>query len=63
MVGTQDLNVVWSLVGAHFICLEEIDLLGFLRHVEVPLTECVILEAVHWLISLHSQLGWIQVVD
>jgi len=55
--------MVRSLVSANFICLEEVDLLNILGHVELPLSEGVILQAMHWLISLYSKLRWVHVVD
>lgn len=63
MILTKNLNMVRSLVSANFICLEEVDLLNVLGHVELPLSEGVILQAMHWLISLYSKLRWVHVVD
>jgi len=54
----QDLNVVRSLMGANFICLEQVDLLDILRDMEVPLTKGIILQTMDWLIGFNTEVCW-----
>lgn len=46
-------------MSANLIGLEQVESFSLLGHVEVPLTENVVSQAMHWLISL----DWIDVIQ
>mmetsp|Transcript_35491 Transcript_35491/g.54296 ORF Transcript_35491/g.54296 Transcript_35491/m.54296 type:complete len:201 (-) Transcript_35491:6-608(-) len=54
---TNNLELIWQLVRAHFVDFEEVDHLRLLVHVEVPLPVELPSQAVNWLISLDRQRG------
>jgi hypothetical protein len=58
MLLIQYLYMVWSLMGAHFVCLEQIDLLDVLGYMELPLSESVVFQTMDWLICFHSKIRW-----
>ena len=53
VVFVDDLDMVWLLMGAHFVGFKKIDVGNILRNMEVPGTVDLVLDTVHRLIGLY----------
>ena len=61
MIFIDNLDMIWSLVGANLISLEQINLADIFWDMEVPSTEGVISEAMNRLIRPYRRLT--EIVD
>ena len=61
MIFIDNLDMIWSLVGANLISLEQINLIDIFWDMEVPSTEGVISEAMNRLIRPYLRLA--EIVD
>jgi len=63
MLIIDDLEFVRKLMGANFLCLEKVDGIAALTHVEVPHTEHLSSQAMNWLICLNNKCFVIEVSE
>jgi hypothetical protein len=53
VVFVDDLDMIWLLMGAHFVGFKKVDVGNILRNMEVPGTVDFVLDTVHRLIGLY----------
>lgn len=54
MITANNLQFIGQLMSADFIDLEQVDFISLLAHIEIPDSEELAPQTVHWLICFHG---------
>ena len=60
VIFVYQLNLIWYVMGANLLSLEEIHILDFLVNLEIPYTKDWFSQAMNWLVSFYL-IEWVQV--